>query len=277
MKENIFNKMFWYSLISVITTFLLLIGLIGISIVSFFQTNKTFEPLNDPSIIIFTLPFGMWISLFMSFIVQYGQNVALIVIALFCKNIVIFQIGKIKITDTNIAWIIFWITAITDAATNIVWFMTTVEIPDDIITGTIVRLIGYGTMILSIFSEEALGIVLDSFSKSLEQLKKIVNGDFSSDGDKRNQAQKNNLSSPNNNSSYKQTETPFGISRPSYTPAMKENDAYSTQNKPSNPTYGNSSQFSSSKPKLTPAEEARKKYDEMNRQKRIEENRNGNG
>lgn len=174
MKQDI-QKMFWSQFIVLLAMLLAIIGLIGVSGVSFFQTLHTFEPLNDSTMTIFGFQIGLYVALFITFCVQYGQQVALFINKHFCTGRVMFSIANIEITDNFIALSTFAVMAITDAVTNIIWFTDSVEMPENIISMILIRVIGYGIMIASVFSEEVLGIVLDAFSKAWNQMVELIN------------------------------------------------------------------------------------------------------
>jgi hypothetical protein len=172
------ERLYFTQVIIVLTLLAVVFGLGAISLVSLFQTEKAFQPMNDPSIIILGINIGAYISVFFALIAQYTQNVALYIGKHYCTGKVVFEselpiIGEVVIVDKALADGAFWVSAIIDALTNIVWFYTTVSIPTDFVLGAMLRIIGYTGMLASVFVEEAIGIVMDALRKATRQLKDI--------------------------------------------------------------------------------------------------------
>ncbi len=155
------SKKVWETRITAITLALCLIGLIGASIVSFFQTMRAFVPLNDPTTFL-----GTGIAFLFALIFQYGQNAALYVKVHYTSGKEIFW----GITDSALCLIIFGVCAVIDAGTNCYWLYLQ---PDIIAQPIYFRVIEYSAMILVVFVEEVIGKVLQAFSHSLTMLKKI--------------------------------------------------------------------------------------------------------
>jgi hypothetical protein len=172
------TKLYWSQAIIVIALFLVFVSLVGISVISLSQTEQAYQSLNDPLLVVWGFAIGNYISILFALVTQYSQNAALYIKKHFCKNQIVFKselliIGDIEIRDNQIADFVFWVSAGIDALTNIIWFYTTVAIPVDIILGTMLRVVGYGSMVASVFAEEAMGIVLDAFRKAKKQLDEI--------------------------------------------------------------------------------------------------------
>lgn len=177
--RNEISRMYYSQFIIVLALFLVFIALVMVSVASLFQTEQAFQPLNDPTIVLFGVQIGSYLSIFFAFIAQYTQNVALYIKKHFCKNTVVFKselpfVGEIEFTDTKAADFAFWVSFGIDSLTNVVWFYRTVEIPKDVILGAMLMIIGYSTMIGSTFAEEAIGVVLDALKKARQQLSDIA-------------------------------------------------------------------------------------------------------
>jgi hypothetical protein len=167
---------FFSKLIVVVTMFAVIAGLGAISIASLWQTESSFQPLNDPTLIVGGFALGAYISWAFAFIFQYTQNAALYIRKHFCTGKKVYEsevpfLGwEIELTDYQIADFAFWVSAFIDALTNVVWFYRTVEIPTDLVLGWMLRIIGYSAMIVSVGVEEAMGIVLDALKRSIGEL-----------------------------------------------------------------------------------------------------------
>jgi hypothetical protein len=170
--------MYWSHFVIVLTLIFTFIALVGISIVSFFQTERAFQGFNDPTIVVLGFSIGDYISILFAMAAQYTQNVALYIKKYFCSDKVIFRseiplLGEIEIFDTSLADTAFWVSAVIDSLTNVVWFYQSVIPPSDAILKVLINVIGYGAMFAVVFAEEAIGVVLDALKNSIRQLKDI--------------------------------------------------------------------------------------------------------
>lgn len=236
-KETI-QKMYYTQLIVVVALLAVVIGLAGTSIISFFQTEKAFVPLNDPTIVMFGFQAGNWISYLFAMSFQYGQNAALYIKRKFCSDNIILKselpfIGEIEIRDNTIADIVFWSCCLVDSLTNVLWFHQSVEIPSDAVLGWMLRIIGYSAMIGSVFAEEAIGVVLDALRKAGKELNEIRASEKRMKAKEFNATQSQNVpsslspNSPNSNNSYSK-------SYPNSQIQGQKSESYS-QNKYTNP------------------------------------------
>ncbi len=160
--------------VSVITITLLLCvcGLLGMSIMSFFQTQSAFTPLNDPSMTFQGIEFGSWIAFLCALIFQYGQNAALYVKNTYTTGKVFINLfGIWNIKDTTLCWIVFWICAGIDAGTNCLWLYNQPDIKKQ---NPVFQTVEYAAMISVVFVEEVLGIVLQALAHSFTLWKQIV-------------------------------------------------------------------------------------------------------
>lgn len=158
----------WVITITALTLSFLVVGLLVVSVVSFFQTLQAFLPLNDSSIVLWGIPLGEQIAVAFALIFQYGQNAALFVRSNYCENKKIADFGIFELTDTMLTNIIFGICAAIDAGTNIMWLDSKINTSQQ---HFLIRSLEYTTMIAIVFVEEVLGIVIQSLYHSLTDLK----------------------------------------------------------------------------------------------------------
>jgi len=172
------------------TLFLCVVGLFGMSLMSFFQTQSAFIPLNDPTMVFEGIEFGSTIAFLCALIFQYGQNAALYVKNHYTSGKVIINLfGMFNIKDTTLCWIAFWICAGIDAGTNCLWLYNQ---PDIRKQNPIFQSIEYAAMIGIVFVEEVLGIVLQSFMHSFTLWKQVSISDKNETGRKVNNNDGNN-------------------------------------------------------------------------------------
>ncbi len=158
--------------IATLTLFLCVIGLLGMSVMSFFQTQSAFIPLNDPTMVFQDIQFGSWIAFLAALIFQYGQNAALYVKNTYATGKVFINLfGLWEIKDTTICWIVFWTCAAIDAGTNCLWLYNQQDIRKQPI---VFQVIEYFAMVAIVAVEEVLGIVLQALAHSFTLFKQII-------------------------------------------------------------------------------------------------------
>jgi hypothetical protein len=173
MTKNI-SKEKWEAIIVTVTLFFCVIGLAGLSYISFFQTLFAFKPLNDPTMIVGGVAVGGWVAFLCACIFQYGQNAALYIRKIYGTNKVIFNfMGFFDVKNSDIYLIVFSICALIDGGTNIIWLDSQPEVA---LQATYLKVIEYSVMALLVFVEEVLGITLQAFSHSIQHLKEINSG-----------------------------------------------------------------------------------------------------
>lgn len=235
-----FAKKKWFAIITTLALFIFSIGLIGASVVSFFQTLYAFEPLNDPEIVILGIQAGNSIAFFFAAIFQYGQNAALFIKKHYCNGTVVANLWAFQITDRTVCDVAFWACAIIDGGTNCIWLGRQKDVS---LQPVYIQAIEYAVMILAVWVEEVLGAALQGLSHSATELRKIIeherggnsHRDEHQNSEKRverpvsdsirerlshqsilNNAGKNGGSREQGRSVHKNTPTPAAASRPLY-------------------------------------------------------------
>ncbi|MFH2029189.1 MAG: hypothetical protein ABIJ40_01005 [Bacteroidota bacterium] len=166
------EKKKWEMIITTITLGLCIVGLIGISIISFFQTLYAFLPLNDPTMEMGGIGVGCWIAFLFALVFQYGQNAALYVRQHYAAGKRILNVfGLYDLTDRGAYMGVFLICSLIDAGTNCIWLYNQKDIAMQPIYFQIIE---YGAMILIVGVEEVLGIVLQAFNHSKANLRLIL-------------------------------------------------------------------------------------------------------
>jgi len=161
--------------IKVITSLFGVISLVYLSILSLAQTEAFFKVWNDPDTMIWGLQIGLFASWAMALMFQYGQNVALYVREEFLTKETVFTIPvfNYKLTQKDVALIMFFVFAAVDGWTNIVWFQKTVETTGDPFADMITNIVGSSAMIVIVFVEELLGLTLQALYTSVGVLSLI--------------------------------------------------------------------------------------------------------
>lgn len=170
-KNSVRAKGKWDALITSLALLATIIGLGALSIISFYQTMYAFNDLKDPSIVIASIPAGMWIPLFASLVSQYGQNLALYAKRRYGTDEKVFKIKTFVFKNNYWYLLAFGVTALIDATTNCIWYYNRTLGSDVIIVWKIAM---YLFMISLVVVEEVLGIALQAFVSSLVDLKRIV-------------------------------------------------------------------------------------------------------
>lgn len=200
--------------ITTFTLFLCVLGLAGMSITSFFQTQSAFEPLNDPTMEFQGIKFGMWIAFLCALIFQYGQNAALYVKNTYATGKTVINLfGIWNIKDTTLCWIVFWLCASIDAGTNCLWLYNQ---PDIRKQHPIFQTIEYSSMIAIVFVEEVLGIVLQALAHSFTLLRQII-------------ASERSIITKKNNESQSSQQQPKSSYQPQHRPNDKQNKNQKTK------------------------------------------------
>lgn len=169
------EMMVWTQVLSVLMFFGFTIGLVILSVASFFQTESAFRSANDSSIVFFGISFGNVISYAFALLFQYGQNIALFIRKhFFERDEVVFSVWGRDVTQKEIALWVFFFCAGVDSITNIIWFHTTVEPVSNFVINLLLKIVGYSAMVVVVFAEEALGWALDAVFKAFDQLRSAV-------------------------------------------------------------------------------------------------------
>lgn len=165
------NKQKWEAIIVTITLLFCVIGLAGLSYISFFQTLFAFKPLNDPTMIVGGVAVGNWVAFLCALLFQYGQNAALYIRKVYGTDKIAFNVmGFFNVRNSDTYLIVFAVCAIIDAGTNIIWLSSQPEVANQ---AFYFKVIEYSVMALLVFVEEVLGITLQALSHSIEKLKEI--------------------------------------------------------------------------------------------------------
>lgn len=173
-KRNLKSKMKWQQIILVLAIFAFLVGLGIVSAVSYFQTEQSFQNLNDPNIVFLGINFGMMISNAFSLLFQYGQNAILFIRKVFLDDDELFDVMGKSISQKDIALWVFFLFAGIDALTNCLWYYQTVEPNENMVLRVVVSIVGYSAMIVSVFVEEAIGYTLDALTRAWSGLVDII-------------------------------------------------------------------------------------------------------
>jgi len=153
--KDLLRKQIRYQIL-LIASVLFFLGLIGMSIASFIQTEIAFRAMNDSEVVFFTFIIGNYMSYFAAFVFQYGQNVALFIRKEFLIKKVIFRFAGINFTQKKIALLIFWIFAVVDGGTNVLWFKGQYVPSEDEVKNILIQIVSYSAMIAVVGSEEML-------------------------------------------------------------------------------------------------------------------------
>lgn len=173
-KRNMKSRMKWQQIILVLAIFAFLVGLGIVSAVSYFQTEQSFQNLNDPNIVFLTVNFGMMISNAFSLLFQYGQNAILFIRKIFLDDDELFEVMGKSISQKDVALWVFFLFAGIDALTNCLWYYQTVEPNENMVLRVVVSIVGYSAMIVSVFVEEAIGYTLDALTRAWSGLIDII-------------------------------------------------------------------------------------------------------
>lgn len=173
-KRNMKSRMKWQQVILILAILAFLTGLVIVSAVSYFQTEQSFQTLNDKNIVFLGVSFGMMISNAFSLLFQYGQNAVLFIRKSFLDDDKWFEIVGYPVSQKDVALWIFFLFAGIDALTNCLWYYQTVEPNENIVLRIVISIVGYSAMIVSVFVEEAIGFTLDALMKAFSGLKEIV-------------------------------------------------------------------------------------------------------
>jgi len=225
--------------INTLALLLCVVGLTGMSLMSFFQTQSAFLPLNDPTMVFQGIQFGSGIAFLSALIFQYGQNAALYVKSHYATGKVVINLfGMFDIKDTTICWLVFWICAGIDAGTNCLWLYNQPDIRKQHI---VFQTIEYSAMIFVVFVEEVLGIVLQALFHSFTTWKQI------SVSNRGETERKNNNSDGSNR--YREQELPIRTSpKSNYQP--KNKPGKNNNQSRNEPTYHSIQKSNENKSKL---------------------------
>lgn len=161
------SKRKWETATTVLTLGLCALGLVGISIVSYFQTVSPLTALNDTSIKFI----GGWIAPFLGFIFQYGQNVSLYVKRHYATGRHLFTFLLWDVSDKGLCNIVFGLCATIDAGTNCLWLNNLPEVKTQ---KWYFQALEYSVMVSVVFVEEVLGTALQAFSHAYAELNRIM-------------------------------------------------------------------------------------------------------
>ncbi len=160
----------WDALITSLALLLSLLGLGALSIISFYQTMYAFEDLKDPTLVIASLPVGMWIPFFAALASQYGQNLALYARRQFGTEKPVFKFKNFVFKNNHWYLVAFAVTALIDAATNCLWYYNRTAGVEVLVLWKSVM---YLFMISLVVVEEVLGVALQAFVRSIVELRRI--------------------------------------------------------------------------------------------------------
>jgi hypothetical protein len=176
MPQKTLKRRGWELVVLIITFTLCSIGLLGISIFSFFQTLVAFAPMADPTTSIAGWKIGLRVPIMFAFVFQYGQNVALYLRDHFASRDVVATIPLGNRMEWNItprdAWLaVFIICATIDAGTNCVWLHSQPKM-----AGVIwwFQILLYMTMIAIVGVEEIFGITVQGLFHAWKELATIL-------------------------------------------------------------------------------------------------------
>ena len=165
----------YVTMVNMIAILVVAFAILIVSAASLAQTISAFNPVADPSLIVFGIPLGLTLPVVYGVLFQYGQNAALYVRKHYTNDdpLVDWSILGFDVTSRNIALLFFMVCAIIDAGTNVVWFYKNVEPSGDAVIDALLFGVGYPSMILVVFAEEVFGLVLQAFRRVKNEYKSI--------------------------------------------------------------------------------------------------------